>query len=228
MEVIMNYDSFLELIINRRSIRAFRRDPVPDENIKKITDSVIYAPSGMNTQPWEVVVVKKQTLKDSIAVLVNEEFKKIMGNMPPRPAPQLKPGQKLPSPTGFTEAPVFILLFGDTRIRHFGPPMSEETWNTIFSTNLALGFHNMLLAASALGLGAQWVSMVANPDLAPRIKKLLGVPDFIKLFAMIALGYPDMEPMPKKMRNPDKMVHYDECTESDFRTLDDIKTFCMS
>jgi len=223
----MDYNNFLELIKNRRSIRAFKKDPVPDASVQKIAESVCWAPSGMNTQPWEVVIVKKQSLKDDIAVLVHEEFKKIMANMPPRPMPPLKPGQKPPSPTGFTDAPVFILLFGDTRVRDFGPPMGDETWNNLFSANLALGFHNMLLAASALGLGAQWVSMVANPDLAPRIRKMLGVPDFMKLFAMIALGHPDMEPSAKKMRSPDKMVHYDECTDSDFRTYDEVKAFCM-
>ena len=224
----MNYDSFLEIIKNRRSVRAFKKDPLPDDSVQKIAESVCWAPSGMNSQPWEVVVVKRQALKDRIMGLIQEELKKIMGKMPPRPMPQLKPGQKQPSPAGFAEAPVFILLFGDTRVKEFGPPMNEETWNAVFAANLALGFHNMLLAASTLGLGAQWVSMVANPDLAPKIKKTLGVPDFMRLFAMIALGYPDMEPMPKKMRSLDKMIHYDECGEGDFRTYDDVKDFCMS
>ena len=223
----MNYDDFLAMIKSRRSIRAFKKDPVPDDSIRKITESVCWAPSGMNTQPWEVVVIRKQPLKDEIAGLVREEFNRIMGKMPPRPMPQLKPGQKPPSPTGFTDAPVFIMLFGDTRIREFGPPMNDDTWNTVFAANLALGFHNMLLASSTLGLGAQWVTMVSNPDIAPRIKKTLGVPDFMRLFAMIALGYPDMEPTPKKMRSLDKMIHYDECADGDFRTYEDVKAFCM-
>ena len=222
----MNYDSFLELLNNRRSIRAFKKDPVPDSSVRQIAESVCWAPSGMNTQPWEVVVVKKQVSKDEITALVQGEFKKIMGKMPPMPPPQLKPGQKAPSPTGFADAPIFILLFGDTRIRNFGPPMGEETWITLFAADLTLGFHNMLLAASTLGLGAQWVSMVANPELAPKINHLLGVPHCMKLFGMIALGYPDMEPMPKKMRSLGKMIHYDECAESDFRTLDEVKAFC--
>jgi len=227
MEDKMNYDDFLAMIKSRRSIRAFKKDPVPDDSIRKITESVCWAPSGMNTQPWEVVVIRKQPLKDEIAGLVREEFNRIMGKMPPRPMPQLKPGQKPPSPTGFTDAPVFIMLFGDTRIREFGPPMNDDTWNTVFAANLALGFHNMLLASSTLGLGAQWVTMVSNPDIAPRIKKTLGVPDFMRLFAMIALGYPDMEPTPKKMRSLDKMIHYDECADGDFRTYEDVKAFCM-
>jgi nitroreductase len=226
-EDIMDYDSFVELIKNRRSSRSFKKDPVPDSSVRKIVESVWWAPSGMNSQPWEVVVVRKQALKDGIAGLVSEEVRRIMSTMPPRPMPPLKPGQKPPSPTDFADAPVFILLFGDTRVRNFGPPMGDNTWIALFAANLTLGFHNMLLAASTLGLGAQWISMVANPDLAPKINKLLGVPDCMKLFAMIALGYPDMEPMPKKMRSLDKMIHFDECAEADFRTLDEVKAFCL-
>jgi nitroreductase len=222
----MDCDNFLEVIKNRRSIKAFKKDPIPDDYVKKITESVCWAPSGMNTQPWEVVVVKKESLRDGISGLVKEEFKKIMGKMPPKPMTPLKPGQKSPSPTGFADAPVFIVLFGDTRTKDFGPRMNDNIWNAIFTSNLALGFYNMLLTASALGLGAQWVSMVANPDLAPKIKQMLGVPDFLRLYAMTAVGYPDTEPMPKKMRSLDKMIHYDECTENDFRTYDDVKTFC--
>jgi len=138
----------------------------------------------------------------------------------------MKQGGKRPSPTAFTDAPVFIILFGDTRVRDFGPSMEDQRWNELFTSNLALGFHNMLLAATTLRLGAQWVSMVANQGLAPKIKKILGVPDFMKLFAMIALGYPDMEPIPKKMRSLDKMIHYDNCTEKDFRTIDEVRDFC--
>jgi len=221
----VNYEDFLELLKNRRSIRAFKKDPIPDESILKIAESVRWAPSGMNTQPWEVVVVKKQSLKDAIAGLVQEAFKKIMAKMPPMPP--VKPGQKQPSPTGFAEAPVFILLFGDTRIKNYGPPMNDDTWNAIFTSNLALGFHNMLLSATTLGLGAQWVSMVAEPDLAPRIKELLMVPDIMKLYAMAALGYPDIDPMPKKVRATDKLIHYDECGEGHFRTDDEVKAFCV-
>jgi nitroreductase len=222
----MDYDSFLELLKNRRSIRAFKKDAVPESSVQRIAESVCWAPSGMNTQPWEVVIVKKPELKDEIVVLVLEEIKKLMAKMPPMPALQPKPGQKPPSLTGFADAPVFILLFGDTRIRAFGPPMGEEAWNTVFTADLALGFHNMLLAASTLGLGAQWLSMVANPDLAPKINRLLGVPDFMKTFGMIALGYPDMEPALKKMRSLEKMIHRDKCAEADFRTFDEVKAFC--
>jgi len=218
----MDYDSFLELLKKRRSIRAFKKDPIPEDHIRMIAESVRLAPSGLNTQPWEVIIVNKPALKDRIAGIIREEVNK----MPPRPMPALKPGQKPTSPTGFLDAPVFMLLFGDTRIRAYGPPMDDDSWNALLTSNLALGFHNILLSANALDLGAQWVSMVSRPNMAPGIKKLLGVPDAMRFYAMAALGHPDMEPAPKKMRALDKMIHYNECTEGDFRTEDEVKAFC--
>jgi len=46
----MDYDSLLELVKNRRSIRKFRTDPVPDEHVDKIIEVARQAPSGYNTQ----------------------------------------------------------------------------------------------------------------------------------------------------------------------------------
>ena len=68
----MNYESLLELVKNRRSIRRFKPDPIPDEYVDKIIEAARWAPSGFNSQPWEFVVVKKQELKDRIVQLIDE------------------------------------------------------------------------------------------------------------------------------------------------------------
>ena len=62
----MNYDSLLELVKKRRSIRRFKPDPIPDESIDKIIEVARWAPSGFNMQPWEFVVVKKPELRNKI------------------------------------------------------------------------------------------------------------------------------------------------------------------
>ncbi len=67
----MDYDSLLELLKNRRSIRRFKLDPVPDEYVDKIIEAARWAPSGFNSQPWEFVVVRKQELKDRIVQLID-------------------------------------------------------------------------------------------------------------------------------------------------------------
>ena len=45
------------VIRERRSIRAFLPTPVPRETILEILDVAARAPSGTNTQPWQVIVV---------------------------------------------------------------------------------------------------------------------------------------------------------------------------
>ena len=73
----MSYNSFLELVKKRRSVRRFKPDPVPDEDIEKIIDAARWAPSGFNTQPWEFVVVREKELKDKIIDAVEEHWLRI-------------------------------------------------------------------------------------------------------------------------------------------------------
>ena len=68
----MNYESLLELVKKRRSIRKFKPDPIPDECVDKIIEVARWAPSGANSQPWEFIVIKKQELRNKIVELVTE------------------------------------------------------------------------------------------------------------------------------------------------------------
>ena len=49
----MDYEGLTALLQQRRSIRAFKTDPVADDLVEKIVDSVRWAPSGMNAKPWK-------------------------------------------------------------------------------------------------------------------------------------------------------------------------------
>lgn len=63
----------LDAIASRKSIRAFRPDPVPKDTIEKILQASQRAPSGTNTQPWHVYVCAgpvKQAITDDVLALV--------------------------------------------------------------------------------------------------------------------------------------------------------------
>jgi len=47
----------MEAIDSRRSIRAFKPSPVSRELVEKILNLVVKAPSAINLQPWEFIVV---------------------------------------------------------------------------------------------------------------------------------------------------------------------------
>ena len=62
-------------ITSRRSIRAFRPDPVAREDIERILEVASRAPSGTNTQPWKVYVLTgatKQRVSDASLAVHND------------------------------------------------------------------------------------------------------------------------------------------------------------
>lgn len=229
----MEYNSLLNLVKNRRSIRQFKSDPVPDEYIEKIIEVARWAPSGLNTQPWEFFVVKKPELKKQIVNIISRYLKQIreMDNTrEPWQSRKMTTSKSAEKGMGYGNAPVFIILFGDPRVNK-GLPMGvrydQDMRSMIYTSGLASAFLYMNMAATSLGLASQWTTLVRTPYAHCMIKDLLGIPHEFDIYDMMALGYPGFKPKPKFMRNQDKMVHYDECSPEEFRTDDEIKDFII-
>ncbi len=68
---------------------------------------------------------------------------------------------------------------------------------------------NILLSATALGVGACWIAG-DKKEYAQKIVKLIGAPDDIKLISMIALGYPKEGFFPKQKRDLDSVIHFEK------------------
>lgn len=62
-----------EAILSRRSLRAFKADPVPRETVERILALASRAPSGTNIQPWNVYVVAGEA-RDRLAAAMHAEF----------------------------------------------------------------------------------------------------------------------------------------------------------
>ena len=212
----MTYDDFIELARARRSIRKFKPDPLTDDEINKILEAGSLAPSGFNCQLWEFIVVRKPELREAITGFVKEAGPKNKeGN------PQLPLRGK-----GFATAPVFILLYGDPRVRQFAPPhvcKEDDYWEFIKSASQACAFEHMALAAASLGLGAMWVSAFHRFKIVDKkTRGLLNIPDHLELFEMMAVGHPDVKVAPKKMWPLEKLTHLDRCDDNEFRTVEEL------
>jgi nitroreductase len=227
----MNYDELLKLVQSRRSTRRFKPDPVPDEYIDKIIEVARWAPSGFNLQPWEFFVVKDPQLKDSIIQFCRESMEntgKMEATREPWQSVTKPPPQPAGAPGGdYRVAPVFILLFGDTRTS-IGLPMyrrySAALTQEAFKGGLASAFLYMNLAATSLGLGSQWVSSVTTPYAHCMIKNLLGIPEGLEIYDMMVLGYPAVPHVPRPLREKSEMVHYDRGGDT-VRTDEQVKDF---
>ena len=212
----MEYDTFLQLVKKRRSSWVFKPDPIADELIEKIIDAARYSPSAFNSQPWDFVVIKEQELRDKIRDI-------FAGHLSSK---SVKPGIK--DPLGFRTAPVLIILYGDPRVRPFAPPpvqTSDDTWQSVLTSSLAIAFQYMHLAAASLGLATRWVSSINTPPIERKVRTLLGIPEELITYDMMALGTTDFLPSEKKMRPLSEVMHHGVCQDSMFRTDVQIKAY---
>jgi nitroreductase len=226
----MQYDELLELVRGRRTIRAIRPDPIPEEMVGKMLELARWAPTGLNMQPVELLVVKDLSLRTGVKKIVDDW---IDSDFYPLEATR---EQWQGSPWTVEKhgrvrcplAPVFILVLGDTR-RRVGLPMSirysRQMGDSIFESSLANVFLYMWLAAHSLGLAAQPVSAVKNSRVQGLVKHLLNLPDFIYIYELLVVGFSAMEagPSAKLMRHLDEMVHYDRAGDGEFLSEEDLR-----
>ncbi len=138
----------LELIKTRVSIRKFEQGPIPDADLQTILAVGVSAPSAGNRQPWRLVVVKDQSIKDRLA---EGAF-----------------GQSF-----VATAPVVIVVCGvpAESAERYGERGAELY---VFQDTAALT-ENILLAAHVLGYGACWVGAFDDETIASVLKTPPGV-----------------------------------------------------
>jgi nitroreductase len=68
------------IIIHRRSIRKYKTDAISNEQIDKLLQAAMYAPSANNLQPWHFVVVTDRSIIDKITEI--HPYAKMLKNAP--------------------------------------------------------------------------------------------------------------------------------------------------
>jgi len=72
---MLNYHDLIDLFKARRSIRAFKPDPLPEGTVEKIIEAARWSPSGGDGQPWEFVVIQQPALNKKIVELYRKARK---------------------------------------------------------------------------------------------------------------------------------------------------------
>ncbi len=226
---MMDYDSFLALVKARRSTRAFKTDLIPDGDVDKIMEAARFAPSGGNSQPWEFIVVKDRETRDRIVALVADQGEMTRKVELTREEDLRFPGVTGPARApGFKDAPVFILVCGDPRTKEAYPLLTVLTrGDSHYASSLASAFLCMTLAATALGLGSQWVSATGSPFAAPLLKNLLSIPQELTVYDMMAVGYAAAPPRERFVRERSEMVHHGRYDESRYRDPGKMREFIL-
>jgi len=167
----------LDLMKSRRSIRKYKKEPVPLEKIYKIMEAGRCAPSGANLQPWIYILVTDNKLKEEI----RKEAERVERNFHKRAPSQLKKWfkeQKItPEKSFLTEAPALIVVAGFTEASYW----LESTWISIAY---------ILLYAESQILG----TLTYTPSETAFLNKLLNLPEVYRPIAILPIGYPAERP----------------------------------
>ena len=168
----------IEAIRTRRSIRAYRPDPVPRETIEQLLAAATLAPSAMNLQPWAFGVVtdcaKIRDLSERAKAL-------LLGQMTERPfLKRFEEYFRNPDYSIFYHAPALIVIYSRS-VSAFAP------------IDCALAAENLMLAARGFGLGSCWIGFGHDLLELPETKRELGVPPECSVAAPIIVGRPAEE-----------------------------------
>ncbi len=214
----MQIDDFLELVHRRRSARKFKPNAIPAADIEKMIEAARWAMSGANAQPWEFVVIDDEAVKARIVGSWLEPRKEVFACEQARLPEMRHPNfRNLEVSPGFKDAPVFIIVLGDRRTYQATVLAANYLWgeggtDATYLKNVGNATQNLHLAAAALGLGSQWVSV--SRIWGQAIKEILGIPDILDVHTLVAVGYPAYEPKPGVRRPLADILHrnaYDMC-----------------
>lgn len=194
-----------EIVKNRRSIRKFENREIPEDVLKEVLEDALWAPSGMNRQNWDVLVVrgeKKEKLLEVIAGAGTFLKPRLEKNFPEKMVNiTLQFFRKLGG------APVILLVYMPRIYVEFRPEMSNLERYRIEHDRLVnlLGagalIQNILLLAQARGLGTCW--MTGPKYVEDQINEFLEIQDK-ELVSVIPIGYPDQKP-PAPPRKDEKI-----------------------
>ena len=185
-------DQILELLKDRRSIRAFRGTPVEREKIEQIIDGARYAPSARNTQGTQYTVVQDPALLKSVVDLTIERQKQLTAEDP----------NALPAfgrlAKAYSEGVDHILHDAPALLVFHADPDTEFA-----EVNAAQAHQNAALICQGLGLGCFWAGYVtAVCQIDDRIPKLLAIPPNHRVYGMLAVGYPRVKFKKRMERRP--------------------------
>ena len=206
---------FQTLIHERHSTRSAYElnHPISKQDLVKILDAGRWAPTAHNMQNYEVIVVDDKKLLESISKIESppseafirenypllsfskEELQKkkvgILGTMfppewcDPEKFSQAFKTQERSRVGRFIEtSPILVVIVFDPSKR---APASEGDFLGVMSLGCVL--ENMWLMAQSLGISLHIVSSLSNNEVENQVKKILGIPSYLKIGISFRLGY---------------------------------------
>lgn len=194
---------YRDLLKKRQSIRKYKEQDIPKEDLLKIIEAATYAPSGKNMQNWHFVVITRKTLKDKLVQTIQDKNAEIAAKMATiDEAKGLRFQKFCKNFTLFIEkAPAVIVIYGAVylpsgyhELELFGE--SAEVLISRFNPGLqsiGAAVENITLEAVNMGYGSCWLTSAnyAADEIEEVIKQETGFQkEGYSMVAMLSVGVP--------------------------------------
>lgn len=212
------YHALMDVVQNRKTVRAFAPAEIPSEHYAMILDAARHAPSGANAQPWHFIVVTDPAVKERLGdAFVGEQIRRA------------RLGMKFPTPNyrGMKTAPGLIVVAGDFRFIRAFPVLNDgseidrryrENAERILVQSVAASTMLAHLAAAALGYSVWWISAIGQEEIQREFKPLLGVPEALSLVDIMCFGPPLQAPYKRWKKRLDQIMSLDRFNAANFLT----------
>ena len=212
-------EAAMKVIQDRRSIRHYTEEPVSEEQLNMLLEAARQAPSGENAQPWRFIIVQDPNTRKQLGAIagggsgrrftaefVTKKMQERFASLEDE-AKKKEIFEKLTSgrvSAFLADAPISIVVCG-----------RKDVWDMPYDTSAAI--ENMLLMATALGLGACWV-IAPCIDIRDeeRLKDLLGVPEGVKVVSIVSVGHPARTHRPRPRLPLNELVYHEHWDNSYF------------
>lgn len=175
-------EAVINNIMSRKSVRSFTDQKLTEEQITTLLKAAMAAPSAINIQPWQFVVVDDDALKQQIW------------------------GENRQAQMFINSAAVIIICGQTSSMRKSSPDAEEQKWeNPFWDQDCSAATENLLLAAEAMGLGAVWTAAYPIEERMNQYIKALNIPEGILPLCAVPVGYPAGDDQPKDKWNPEKI-----------------------
>lgn len=192
----------LDLLAARRTVRFYTAAPVPGHLVRALLQAAQTAPSAHNAQPSRFVVITSPAAKRRLAERMARRWRRDLERSGTAAAAinvELRFSLRR-----FGEAPVLILAgYTMDEMDRYPDRRRQRAEEAMAVQSAAAAVQNLLLAASAHGLGACWC---CAPLFAPgEVRRALGLPRTFIPQALLTIGYPAHTP-PVPPRKPVESV----------------------
>jgi nitroreductase len=196
--------------------REFTGEPLPDSTLYRILDNARFAPSGGNRQAVRIIVVRDQQTRDRLTELSVPGAQRYVAQLGIGESPwnPVSPSGVAAADVETTEVPdpliaplrrASVVLVVCLDLRYVAATDQDlDRIGVISGASVYPLVWNILLAARGEGYGGNLSTMVVPQE--PQVQKLLGIPDFCAVAAVVALGKPTRQITTLKRKSVDEFV----------------------